>query len=161
MHVKHAVLHTSYWAPVRVSDIGVPESSSLDAARAITFLVICCLAVRAVVVCEFVSRVVVRVFPSTVVRGDTLRSGLLVVATRFCDVVVNAPPPREVLFPSRTAASTPAMPIKNIAIKIRIFFISDKILAKFGNSEQAKYNVFYIKICDFHHIFHVKFLLQK
>jgi len=53
---------------------------------------------------------------------------------------------RDVALPSRTAAlATP--PASMIAAKIRIFFISVEILAKFGISGQAKYDDLLRRLC--------------
>ena len=134
-----------------------------DVARAVTDLVVFCVDRAFETFRWVVLRVVlVVVVPwrdgfKTVVRGVVVRSGFATVVMRFC---VDAPA-RDALFPSRTAALAEPIPIATAMTKIRIFFISDEILAKFGNSEQAKYNDFCIKICDFGCGFTQFFLLQK
>ena len=132
MHVKKADLQVSYWVPVRVSIVVVVDS--VVVARAATFFVE--FVVRFVVARADVLRpapfvaVVVRVGTNTVVRGAVVRSVFGFVATRYCAAVCVVPPPRMPVFPSRTAA--PALLAANASVitKIRIFFISDKILAK-------------------------------
>ena len=133
MHVKNADLHVSYSAPVRVSETDIVSSF---VTRAVTFL----FAVLATVARELFGVTAREEFAAfrTVVRGVIDRSDFIVVETRFCVDV----PPRDAEFPSRTAALTTPTPIAIAMIKTRIFFISDEMLAKFQNSEQAKYDGF-------------------
>ena len=77
--------------------------------------------------------VILRSGIKTLVRAVVVRSAVGVVEIRFCVVV------RCVVLPSRTAAPACATDIAIAITKIRIFFISDKIVSKIAKSEQAKY----------------------
>ena len=144
--MKNADLHFSYSAPVRVS-LAVIVVFCVVAARAETletfcFLVLFCVARFTTFACWRVSVESV-VFPErlvifrngikTFVRLTVVRSLVGVVEIRFCVAV------RCVELPSRTAAPARATDIAIAITKIRIFFISDKIVSKIAKSEQVKY----------------------
>ena len=142
MHVKNAVLHCSYAAPVRVSDIELALSDCV-AARATTDValrpgvVLRADVVRGDVVCIVAVRALVwRVVFCLVVRGVSVavRAAVVfsVVVVRFDDVVVGDFW-RAWALPSRTAARTDVADIKAYATKIRIFFISDLNVSKKAN----------------------------
>ena len=164
MHVKYAVLQFSYSAPVRVwaaapvaadcaarEIIGVALRAADVFARVVTaardwvaargdvaapvrVVTVRGDAVRAVSVRDVVAGV------NTAVRAaDDARSDLMVVDTRCWVTVPDFV--RIVALPSRTAAPAPPRQVIQKAQKIRIFFISDKILAKLRISGQAKYHL--------------------
>jgi hypothetical protein len=136
MHEKYVVLHFSYSAPVRVSDIVFLFAFSV-AARDTTDFCTTFVALRddteralfdrgccAVAFERFVVFVALRGVKTDVF--EVLRFG--VVATRDCDT--SLPDfERDTLVPSRTAASAIPAQINKFSAKIRIFFISDEILA--------------------------------
>lgn len=74
--------------------------------------------------------------------ADDVRSDFMVVDTRCWVLAVVPDFARVVAVPSRTAAPAPPSQATQKAQKIRIFFISDKILAKLRISGQVKYHVF-------------------
>ena len=137
------------------------EIVSLLAPRATTFFCTCVDAARALVFRPLVVAVRELFTPNIIVRGDSVRLFFSVVDMRFCPEIVAPPEPRDAEFPSRTAALTTPMPIAIAMTNVRIFFISDEMLANLRNLEQAKYDEFLIIFFKFYRIGCTKFLLQK
>ena len=138
MHAKYAFLHCSYSAPVRVSGICVVL---VVVARAVTDVVPARgMATRADVFVRAgvpVRAPVARdVFVIALLRGASVvvRAAVFlrtVVAVRLCTAVgLSSVFPRDNAVPSRTAALAKPTHINRFAAKNRIFFISDRILAK-------------------------------
>ena len=150
MHEKYVFLHCSYSAPVRVDDIAVvfvvPARDMFICAiprDVVVFFVRvlvargdtdCVVALRDLVLC--VARV-----PVNAVRGVNTAVRALVrgtfVDTRDCVVDFAFVAVRDIDVPSRTAASATPMQSSRFATKIRIFFISDKIIANLHFFTQA------------------------
>ena len=144
IQVKNAVLHVSYTAPVRVSDV-IP----VVAARDKTLVLVCFVLfvderfitlplVRTSVLLAGIAvrDVVPRPVKMVVGRVDVVRSVVGVVDILFCVAL------RPIEFPSRTAAPACATDIASAITKIRIFFISDRNCIKNSKIRASK-------ICDF------------
>ena len=146
MHEKYVFLQRSYSAPVRVDDISVDDAVSV--ARAITgvalravfgvplravaalrdMLVVGSRVMRDVVIRAFVA--VIARGTNVVVRGVVLRFTVVVVRDwDGCDFISDLL--RETAVPSRTAPLATPMQTSRFAMKIRILFISEQILANF------------------------------
>ena len=133
--MKNADLQTSYAAPVRVSGIMTcclfvvarDDMPEFDVVRRGVSLPVARVATE--------RELSLRVGVKTVVRAFVVRSATFV-DILFCWVA------RCNVLPSRTAAPACAKDIAIAITKIRIFFISGKIVSKIAISGQVKYSVF-------------------